>query len=912
MSLLGKLFSKTPAAAAGDPGTANAEAAAGRAHRPAFEAARKTSREIEIREMPDGETLRQLAGLTTGTPPDVTQDVTQHVTPGVPPEVERAARARLATLIDAGHIDFDALCGEVRQPSALLGVAVLCQDARRLSQAWGLIDDPAEYGRLALTASSSRVRQLAADAVHDPRELRELLKQVRHKDKAVYKIVKQKCDALNAAERQVADWVAESHAACEALERHSHRFHDALYGPILEHLIVRWQALAPRPDAALEARAGAAIARCREVLDSHAREALLQAARAASARADEAARQRAADEEAAAARAQAETALEGQRQREADAAAAAAQAASQRTAAEQAMRQIGGLIHRALGELKDGHTQRAAGLRRAIEDKLRALPNLPAHLLRQLQQLDERLDELKLWKEHAVAPKRMALISAMEGLIGSPEAPTQLAERVRALRQEWRTISLGIGSESAEDWERFDRAAEAAYQPCRVHFEAQANQRRENLEKRQALLERLAAFERTQTAEEIDWRLMARVVKEAAAEWRGCFPVERLPNRPLQAAFEAALARLQGRLDAWHARNAADKQSLITRAKHLLTLEDSREAIEAVKRLQAEWKQVAPAQREQEQSLWGEFKDVCDRVYQKRQQAFADHTATLATNKARALALCEQIEAIAGRTGAELAAGIAGLPALQEEYQALSELPATAARGLHERFERALRSCDARLAHQRAQEVALSVSNFVDAGAHIQAYAWAAAQRHDEAGIDRLRLTAEAFVAAVPRWPKGGLAVIKEALAKAGTAAAGDVGAAERALRLLCIRSEIQCDLPTPSEDDSLRREYQVQRLMQSLGQGARASDGEWQALLLEWVRHGPIAPDVYEHLSRRFKHTLSRRPDPSSERPPVSGGARDADLRTRDRRDGLEGRHGRDGRDARGNGRTGRPSRMR
>ena len=112
-----------------------------------------------------------------------------------------------------------------------------------------------------------------------------------------------------------------------------------------------------------------------------------------------------------------------------------------------------------------------------------------------MQQLDVKLSELKQWKEHAVAPKRAELIEEMTALIGSSEEPQALAQRIKQLQEEWKTISKGIGSDSEEDWQRFHHASEAAYQPCREHFEAQAKLRQRNLEERKSVLERLRAFE---------------------------------------------------------------------------------------------------------------------------------------------------------------------------------------------------------------------------------------------------------------------------------------------------------------------------------------------------------------------------------------------------------------------------------
>ena len=92
------------------------------------------------------------------------------------------------------------------------------------------------------------------------------------------------------------------------------------------------------------------------------------------------------------------------------------------------------------------------------------------------------------------------------------------------------------------------------------------------------------------------------MLREAPLEWRSHSPVERDAARALQPEFDAAIGRLQAVLNAWYERNVAGKRALIDGARQLLDLEDGREAVDTVKRLQAQWKDIGPAPREQEQS----------------------------------------------------------------------------------------------------------------------------------------------------------------------------------------------------------------------------------------------------------------------------------------------------------------------
>ena len=841
-----------------------------------------------IDKLPDGDELRKLAGLSA----------TAEGTAASPATLQRAARTRMARLIDEGSIDFTAFCDQARNGPTMFAVAALCKDAGRLPQALALIRDPEQLAQLVVDGPSSRLRQLAAERIHDPKQLRQLLQQVRGKDKSVYKILKQKCDALNAEDRKAQEIKNEIEALCASLERLSQRTYDSFYTSSFEHLKTRWHSLTAQPAADIEQCAKQAIESCREIIEAQQRqlerqaaeEAALKAARDLQVREREAAT--AAAEAAAAARAEAEA-----QQKEAAAAIREAEErerTEKREAQERLFRQIGGLMRMAHAALKDGGTQRAAGLRRAIEEKLPAAPALPASLSRQLLQLDEKLNELKEWKDYAVAPKRLELIAAMEALIGSTEGPKALADRIKQLQQEWRTIGKGIASEAPEEWERFQQASQTAYQPCREHFEAQAKLRQQNLDKRKAVLERLIAFEATQSGDNPDWRLLASVLNDAPKEWRRYFPVDREAGRIPQEEFEGSMGRLQAKLDAWHERNVADKQSLIKRARFLLTQEDSREAIDAVKRLQLLWKETGPAPVAQSQSLWNEFREVCDAVYQKRQQAYAEYTSGLEANKLKAVALCEEAERVAALSGVPLLEGTAKIPEWRSAFDALDEMPRTEARGLHDRFERAIDLCRARVAEQQLRDTEQSFTNLFEASRSVNAYERAVLQGTESSDRETLKQSAENFIAGVRQWPKEGLRAIKDSLAQAGSGADVDLSAREKALRLLCVRGEIQSEMSTPAEDEALRREHQVQRLMQGMGQGVSADHEEWNAMALEWIRIGAVAPDLHDSLRERFMRSWKKRPTLSS----APATFPDAGADHRKSQDGRPGKTRRDGRE--------------
>src|SRR5581483_363392 len=711
--------------------------------------------------------------------------------------------------------------------------------------------DVQAVARFVVAGTSTKVRQAAAHAIEDPEVLRQLIRDVRGgNDKSVYKVLTAKRDALLEQARKLEQTRADIDAASSDLERHSQRAYDATFSARLEQYERRWNVVAAQADPELRGKVQQWIERAREIVAEHARKI-----------ADQASREQAA----------ADAAVEARRRREEEAQASAAAAAEQAQALEeqkraraeqaearqQAVRQIEDLIRKARAALGDGSTSRAAGMRRTIEEKLASASPLPANLAGQIQQLDQQLDELKDWKSFSVGPKRAELIEAMEVLIGAPFDPPALAEKIKNLQEEWRTLSRGASEGYEADWQRFQAAGQQAYQPCKAYFAEQALIREKNLERREALIAKLTAFEAGHPWEQPDWRAVTNLLRDAKQEWRRCSPVERKAGKEQEKRFVAISASLEGLVDAEHARNVRQKESLIEHARQQLAGDDARKAIEAIKALQQQWQSVGPVPREIDQRLWGQFREQCDAVFQKRQQESAAYAATLEGNKTQAVALCEQVEKIAALEGAELLAGARTLPELRQAFEALGELPRADTRELRNRFDRGLERCERSVARQHARDAEHSWSDLLEAANHVRAYRLALARGLDAAQVDALKKAAETFMANVQRWPKGGLDILKRSLAGEGSA---DPAANEKALRTLCIRAEIVTDTPTPTGDQPLRREYQLQRLAQTMGQGLKADETQLDAMALEWVGVGPVEDATYQPLVQRFLRCRERR----------------------------------------------------
>jgi hypothetical protein len=262
--------------------------------------------------------------------------------------------------------------------------------------------------------------------------------------------------------------------------------------------------------------------------------------------------------------------------------------------------------------------------------------------------------------------------------------------------------------------------------------------------------------------------------------------------------------------------------------------------------------------RQQDNALWEEFRRNCDAVFERSTQEWAAHGAALEANQARASAVCEELERLAGLPAESLLPAIKQLDELCNEFESL-ELPRASARDLRQRFNRATDRCAESIREHREAAARRGWTDLFEAAEKVRAYALATVLGESPDVWEPLRDSAAAAVAGLEHAPKGTRALLEQQLEKvAAGAISADLAANEAALRLLCIRAELISDAPTPPEDLPLRREYQMQRLVASMGRGERATATDLDGLALEWLAVGPVEAAVHDALFARFERCRS------------------------------------------------------
>ncbi|MEH6625794.1 MAG: DUF349 domain-containing protein [Motiliproteus sp.] len=242
----------------------------------------------------------------------------------------------------------------------------------------------------------------------------------------------------------------------------------------------------------------------------------------------------------------------------------------------------------------------------------------------QHQRLNARYQELNNWQLYATRPKLEQLCEAMETLITADLDAGERSSQLKELQQQWKELDSSTIPRNLRN--RFQQANKKAFAPCQAHFDEQKAQRQNNLKQRQQLLEILAKALSDLEQDDDDKNLKALSVstRELKQEWRKHAPVDRAPGKKLQSQFNGLLAQVDQLLANDQQHNADAKAALLEQAKALLTRDELPEALQQAKDLQKQWREIGPAQRKLEQSLWKDFRAVCNELFERRAQQQAE------------------------------------------------------------------------------------------------------------------------------------------------------------------------------------------------------------------------------------------------------------------------------------------------
>ena len=270
---------------------------------------------------------------------------------------------------------------------------------------------------------------------------------------------------------------------------------------------------------------------------------------------------------------------------------------------------------RALRDIKSALDQRSPlpskKDRQDIQARLDAARTALGPRVQELRDADE-------WQRWANLQVQEELCREMEALKAEENLETA-GRRMRELQGRWKPVALAPRAQGEVMWRRFKTAQDEVFSRTAAHFAAQNEERAGNLARKQALCDRAEAV-----ADSSDWVKTATEIQKLQADWKTIGPVTRGHEKAIWERFRAACDRfftrrqddLKKRKEDWTA-NLAKKEALCVQAEALAESTEWDSAAAQIKRLQAEWKTVGPARRSKSEAVWQRFRTACDHFFER-------------------------------------------------------------------------------------------------------------------------------------------------------------------------------------------------------------------------------------------------------------------------------------------------------
>ena len=240
--------------------------------------------------------------------------------------------------------------------------------------------------------------------------------------------------------------------------------------------------------------------------------------------------------------------------------------------------------------------------------------------------------------------KKVALCIEAEAIKDSTDW-NATSTKLKQLQDAWKSTGPVPKSKSDEIWTRFRTACDSFFEKKRSHFEEMDAAKQKNLEQKQALCEKLEAFDienitpetiEAYKAVETEWKAIGMVPKDA---------VESINDRynAIVNKIVAKMAENDPELQAKIADIKKKKQDTIEKVRQFAESAGSNQLADAVRDLQKEWVTLGSCGKD-DSELQKAFRDACDDFFTRRRDQLDIQEQARQNNLQKKILLCEQAE----------------------------------------------------------------------------------------------------------------------------------------------------------------------------------------------------------------------------------------------------------------------------
>ncbi len=476
--------------------------------------------------------------------------------------------------------------------------------------------------------------------------------------------------------------------------------------------------------------------------------------------------------------------------------------------------------------------------------------------------MQARVRELRDWQHWSNNKIRNRLIAEMEVLPAADLHPDALLDRVKSLQVEWKTLEQSEQipgdkhfAAAPRLWRKFSDAGHTAFDTAKPYLD-----KRSEIQSRhaQSLTTFCAELEQMALAEPADLTALGKALIEGRKKLHDLDDVPVRQRQKIARQLKAALDKANAVIQTHYQAVEKEKMKLIRSASQLIHMPERSEAITQAKSLQSKWKSAGRLWRSKEQTLWDEFRGHLDPLFQELKEQQASVQAADDERLAAQKVLCTELQDIL-KSGDDLSALHGKVQGLRDSWKDIQHPD----RKLLQLFQDMVTEYEQQLKQAQQQRVESNRERWWQKSALL--HELTVGGRTAKGSISK---KTEARVKMA--WPEDSSddalensmdQTFGEILAgNVSGLAANELEELQAQARTLCIRLEFVAGLPSPDEDRSLRMQYQVDRLAESMsGTGVRqAATDEARDAERTWLDMYALPESDFEAFGTRIKQALS------------------------------------------------------
>lgn len=267
----------------------------------------------------------------------------------------------------------------------------------------------------------------------------------------------------------------------------------------------------------------------------------------------------------------------------------------------------------------------------------------------------QRIDEIEAVKQQNL-DKKKAILDELKAVIEGEDTIKKSYDDFNALQERWKAIG-DVPRDAANDlWQSYHFLIEQFFKKVNINKELKMLDMKKNLEQKILLCEKTEEL-----IVEPNVQKAFKGLQEMREQWKAVGPVPPEQNEEIWTRFCNAADQIGNRYRDFFAQRANEmeknllaKQALVEKATELTSqapasTKEWNDTSAQLDELLKVWKTIGPVPREQNESIWKQFKGMIDEFYTKKKTYFDQIKDEQTENYNKKIDLCLKAEAIAKR-----------------------------------------------------------------------------------------------------------------------------------------------------------------------------------------------------------------------------------------------------------------------